>query len=405
MENERTTELIARMTDTLRHTFVYMTLSSLSSPFSVLEEINEIYRFRFSGKLCFFMLTATSKLSDHPVNPQWLDDANQHLHAMFDSLPGDFETIREGESLYCLTGFSLPEEEQIRYFHRFFNSLADLSGTYTCAWTMGVGAFAEFPADLRNSVLTAQHALKLCITQGTGHLYDANNQTVIFEGGLTILSPSEELSVKHLVEKQKNRELGEKIANLFAAKQDQIQTYPTFAYMLSLQMQKVVIQTLREIMPVDRSTYELSLKNETAVDGILVLEALIEHTVLSCQALCRRYSQFLTGGRSRPIWLVINYIQAHYTENISLEDLSLVTQRNPQYISAVFSKECGISLKEYITSLRMDEAKRLLRSTGLPISEIAQRTGYQDAKYFSRIFQKKTSMSPRDYRGAETLSE
>lgn len=402
---EDTALLLERMESTLRHTYIHMTLHGISSPFSGMDMVNETYRFHFSGKLCMFILAATSKIQDAPIPEHWVDDANRLLQQGFYAVPGDFETLRIGNRLYVLTGFSLPEAQQVDLFRKFHSDLHCLSGVYTCDWTMGVGEFVSTPEALQTSVRTAQHAIKFCITEGTGRLYDANTQQAVFDGGLVILSPSEELSLRHLVEKQRQPELQEKIRSLFAGRGEQISKYPAFAYMLSLQIQHTVLQTLREIMPVDRETFEMALKQEAAVENQMTLEGLICHTISGTEALCQSYDQFLSEGRSRPIWLVSQYIQAHYTENLTLEQLSRIAQRNPQYISAVFSKACGMSIKEYITGLRIDEAKRLLRMTMLPVGEVALRVGYQDAKYFSRVFRQQTAMSPMQYRCAEALSE
>ena len=58
----------------------------------------------------------------------------------------------------------------------------------------------------------------------------------------------------------------------------------------------------------------------------------------------------------------------------------------------------GIGFSEYITQLRCEEAKRLMRETGDSMALIAEKVGYQDAKYFSRIFRKTVGIRPSEYR-------
>ncbi len=69
-----------------------------------------------------------------------------------------------------------------------------------------------------------------------------------------------------------------------------------------------------------------------------------------------------------------------------------------KHLAAMFKKEKGVTMQQYHTALRMNEACRLLRSTLLPVGEIATQLGYQDMLYFSRCFSRFNGMSPSEYR-------
>lgn len=73
--------------------------------------------------------------------------------------------------------------------------------------------------------------------------------------------------------------------------------------------------------------------------------------------------------------------------------------------SRKFRKAYGVSPKEYLTSLRMNKAKEMLRTTNFEIKEIAASVGYRDQLYFSRLFSKKEGLSPSEYRmsGAQSI--
>lgn len=387
----------------LRQDYMYILVNSLPMEKSTREAVNTSHHFSFpEGIFCMFVLGATPKLHTVPLERQWLEAADAHIHKTFSDLPGDFETRIQGCKIYCLMGTTLTKEETTSRIQKMFSNLLEDSNTYGCYFTLGLGHYVEQISDLPQTLVSAQHALKYSIRDGIRQFYDGNRSCVIYEGGLTMLTPSEQISLKRLIQKPKDQAIREGILRLFQSKQSEINRYPVFAYMLSLHVLSVTIQTLRELMPVDRQTYELFQEKEGLIDDIFVLDALLEHTIASTQALCHRYQLYLTNGKSHPIWLAITYIQEHYTENITLEELSRVADRNPQYLSAVFSKTCGMSLKEYITALRIKDAKNYLRSTGMPIGEIATKLGYQDAKYFSRVFQRLIGKSPRDYRNAST---
>lgn len=392
-------ETMAAMKAQLRQDFLYMQVKNLSPLHLTLDKINRSYHFSFpEGSFCIFVLSATSKVHGIIIQYDWMLEAEKYIRAHMEDMGGDFETLIQGPKLYCLVGSSLSREEITNRICGLFEGLKGLKNTYTCAWTMGLGRYVGSFSDISETLFSAQHAIKYSIRDGVEKFYDGNKDCVIYEGGLTMMTPSEQVSLKRLIQRPDQDTIDTGIRTLFSSKADLIEKYPVYAYMLSLQILNITIQTLRELMPVDRQTYELSQTNEKMIDDLATLDSLIDHTVSGAQALCQRYQMFLKSGKSQPIWLAITYIQEHYTENITLEELSRVTDRNPQYISAVFSKTCGMSLKEYITSLRVEAAKRLLRSTSIPIGEVALKTGYQDAKYFSRIFQKATGKSPREYR-------
>ena len=68
----------------------------------------------------------------------------------------------------------------------------------------------------------------------------------------------------------------------------------------------------------------------------------------------------------------------------------------------LFMQKTGSHLSEYITSLRLNYAKQLLQDTSVPVLSVAQQSGYQDAKYFARVFRKYENMSPSEYRNGNT---
>ena len=94
-----------------------------------------------------------------------------------------------------------------------------------------------------------------------------------------------------------------------------------------------------------------------------------------------------------------NYIHAHYTDpNLSLNEVAGQVSFSPNHFSAMFSDEAGETFRDYLAKTRVTQAKRLLRTTGLKISEIAIQSGYNDPHYFSIIFRKHTGLSPQQFR-------
>jgi two-component system response regulator YesN len=93
-----------------------------------------------------------------------------------------------------------------------------------------------------------------------------------------------------------------------------------------------------------------------------------------------------------------NYIHDNFKEDISLERIADHFHFNPSYISMLFKTHSEAGFKEYLIRVRIDEAKRLLRETGLKVYEVARRAGYNDVAYFVKLFRKEVGVSPNHYR-------
>jgi len=95
----------------------------------------------------------------------------------------------------------------------------------------------------------------------------------------------------------------------------------------------------------------------------------------------------------------MEFIDAHYKEeSLSLDRVAKKVNISPNYFSAIFSQEVGMTFIEYLTGKRIDEAKHMLRKTDKRSGEIALAVGYKDPHYFSFVFRKVTGCSPSEYR-------
>ena len=97
----------------------------------------------------------------------------------------------------------------------------------------------------------------------------------------------------------------------------------------------------------------------------------------------------------------LEYIEEKYTdETLSLNDVAAVIDVSPNYFSAIFSQEMGVTFIEYVTKKRMDKAKKLLRQSDMHTAEIAMEVGYKDPHYFSFVFKKTQGCMSREYRNS-----
>lgn len=100
---------------------------------------------------------------------------------------------------------------------------------------------------------------------------------------------------------------------------------------------------------------------------------------------------------------VMRYIEEHYAqEELSLNLLASQVNFSPNHLSMIFSQQTGQTFIKYLTDLRMNKAKELLRCTGKKSSAISMEVGYRDPHYFSYLFKKTQGMTPTQYRGGKS---
>lgn len=106
----------------------------------------------------------------------------------------------------------------------------------------------------------------------------------------------------------------------------------------------------------------------------------------------------LNDVKSDIILEAVLYMDNNFKEKIDLQSISNQIHLNPQYFSRLFKKEMGVSCIDYLNTLRVNYAAKLLSSTSYPAYRIAMESGFTDPSYFCRIFTKYTHSTPLEYR-------
>ncbi|MNN48429.1 Bifunctional transcriptional activator/DNA repair enzyme AdaA [compost metagenome] len=99
---------------------------------------------------------------------------------------------------------------------------------------------------------------------------------------------------------------------------------------------------------------------------------------------------------------VMSWIEAHYHEKISMDQLAAALHLSNNYISRIFREETGGSISDYLIARRIKQACRLLDTTDLPVSLIADTIGYDNPSYFIHLFKKVMGVTPLKYRSAHS---
>lgn len=114
--------------------------------------------------------------------------------------------------------------------------------------------------------------------------------------------------------------------------------------------------------------------------------------------LLKKYNSLIQSQDSLVIAQAKNYIAKHYSEDLSLNQVAAHVYLSPAYFSSLFKKETGTGFTKYLQSIRVNEAKTLLKNSGMKIREIASAVGYKDIKSFNKVFYAEMSVTPSEYR-------
>ncbi len=104
------------------------------------------------------------------------------------------------------------------------------------------------------------------------------------------------------------------------------------------------------------------------------------------------------ADRREQIRPVLAYVDGHCHDSITLDDISELVHVSPSRVRHVFKDVTGVSFKEYVTQVRVAEAKRLLLSTDLSVAEVARAVSYTNLHQFYKVFYRSCAMSPGEYR-------
>lgn len=311
----------------------------------------------------------------------------------------------ENEAVEYVTGLTIDEENQLLLFGAATNSMKDYhDGIWKIYQRLKSGANRQNGSGLHvicSGIIGVQklpetfralsYAVRYTVFMETGKMWELKD--------IPVKNPDEQLHLhEHLTELESSIKSGdgrerELLTELFRMVTEPCWNLTEFRYLT------------RNL----DSMYMWAVKKYGIVSGLPEGEY---GTVTECrdcyvelfEALVKQIRQRGTKSYSKAVWEVLEYVHEHYMEDITLETAGNVCGLNGVYLGQIFKKEVGISLTNYLTNYRCEQAKRLLTEGRYTVGEVSELVGYQTSQYFSRMFRKVTGMTPQEYKnggGAE----
>lgn len=167
------------------------------------------------------------------------------------------------------------------------------------------------------------------------------------------------------------------------------------------------VKSFLEKLSIPRETVKVDLAMDSELlNAFASIEYAKEYTKKLMSRALEIRDQTAQSKYSSMMDKVILYMKENFSDHdITLSSVAKVANVSAPYFSGVFSQQMGKTFVEYLTELRMEQARELLRCTDKSSGEIAYEVGYNDSHYFSFLFKKVNGCSPRDYRGGKRNRE
>lgn len=121
-----------------------------------------------------------------------------------------------------------------------------------------------------------------------------------------------------------------------------------------------------------------------------------------CKKLCRLLDDRKSTRSDKLVEQTKTYVKKHYSEKLTLTDISDVLNISAGHLSNTFKKMTGVTISDYIASVKIDHAKELIDTHEFLMYEISEQLGFDNPYYFSKVFKKVTGISPREYENRTT---
>jgi len=309
-----------------------------------------------------------------------------------------FEIVMKNDDIVIISSHQDMEPSSFREFiTRIFDVLSD---KYEYSFIAGIGKMAATPLKSNKSYREAIAALESCIflsdrkiavfddhmsEENILHLYPSQDEEKIFEAIETGDFALAEKAVRKFFENFEHINISDShyIGKIGILLLNNITGFCTRKNIDSQNLQTLLLKSYDEITET-KDVKSLGQKIANIVEKII--RQIHEDAPLN-----------------RFIQKALDYIHKNYNKDISLKTMAEELFISPAYLSFLFKQEMKTNLIDYLNSYRIDIAKELLKDVRLKNYEIAYRVGFQDEKYFCKIFKKYTGLTASQYRDSLRL--
>lgn len=315
-----------------------------------------------------------------------------------DGAGGQAEAFADRQGELCLLCAGEPEESGAALLARVRRQAEALIGLLarehglTAAIGIGgrVGAWSELHAAYNQAAAAARQ--KMFLGSGRVIVHGADDRRAPVEHTEPLRIGTSQIQT--MVYAFQSAELAAYLDALFD--QLSLRRDPDLAHIITFELLMILTTLWPDVNSDDRQVSELKKQYYDQLSRLDTVEESRAWFKQSFEALVQHIAGLYNSDRNS-IVKATQYIQQYYDREISLQFISNLVHLSKNYFANLFKKEVGESFLEYLTRVRIDNAKRLLRQE-LKTGDVGNLVGIPDPKYFSKVFKKIAGLSPSEYR-------
>lgn len=371
-----------------------------------LEEINSKYHFQFAkGAFRVFLIQADVKknedlnlsLADNVMNLCYTK-LNPLLEYYLRSSCSELEAFHQGSQIAGIINY-LPENEQTvkDAMSQFIYRLSmELHVFKNIQFHLCLGDGFSSLHNLKNAVSQAERIMGQRLFEHNALLLDQDPGNTDFD--IDLLYRPFNAAMRRSYDTQSGEQLAEAIGDLKrSARKYRLNGYQMLQlvngcyrlFLLSRAFQQEYKIADSKVLETD---FARNAELCSSVDNLFLFLA------DTCKRDLEQAREYINQEKAKPIIRAKQYIQENYAQPLSLDRISSVVGFSSSYFSTLFRKETGKTFLEYLSDVRIGEAKILLRETRMTVNAIASAVGCNDTKRFSKTFRELTGLSPKEYR-------
>ena len=368
-----------------------------------LKELNNQYHFHFREGVFQVAAIKFDHVNHNDSCISFLADKAAGLALQYlEPVCFDHEVYAEFSTFYLLLNFGEEESKNVRRnVRQMLDELkAQESILNGMSVTIGMGSMVNTAGSIRKSFLDAVFMIKQRLLLGTGRMLEMDeaqqrkNSDFINSEAFYRFNREMERAVEALNVVETRRTI--------EGLRDVLKNYPGITGYEILQMTKEACNHYLFCMKSRgiRVDSEAKFVEEFSKDAgeCADIEELFRLLGGTIGRSLQKASEAKKAEDNRPIRQAKQYIEENYSRSLTLEEVSEMAGFAPGYFSTLFKKETGVTFLEFLQSVRMDAAKKLLVSGNEGMNVICEKVGYADVKYFTKCFIKYTGLKPGEYR-------
>ena len=234
-----------------------------------------------------------------------------------------------------------------------------------------------------------------------GRLFFVGDQQIRYEQ----LNGMKRMKLSEFLPEEKARLLADAVrylkkdvmASVFSDLEKVLQRYPMMhPHDLGCAVETLIVYAVANVAEDEREKQRAAL--DEAVQAAWNPQQTLQSIFGTLETYMDERSLRLERANRQPVRIAVDYIQRHYNDAISLESVAEVAGVSSAYLSKLFREIQETGFNEYLTDVRMEASKHLLADTRMPVRDVASAVGYQDEKYYAKLFKKQFGIKPTDYR-------